>query len=66
LDRDQQQAADYVRQLYRNESVVHLEDLLLRRTDWGLEPEIGRELGQRIGTIMNWSQTRVGKESSSL
>lgn len=38
-ERDRVVAHDYLRDLMERQSVVQLEDLLLRRTDWGARPE---------------------------
>ncbi len=38
-ERDRVAAHDYLRSLIERQSVVQLEDLLLRRTDWGARPE---------------------------
>lgn len=38
-ERDRVAAHDYLRSLMERQSVVQLEDLLLRRTDWGVRPD---------------------------
>jgi glycerol-3-phosphate dehydrogenase len=39
-----EEAADWVRRIVAEESVLSSEDLLRRRTDWGLDPREEREL----------------------
>jgi hypothetical protein len=41
-----------VRRLAREESVRHLEDLMLRRTDWGLDPAAMAGLGARVARLL--------------
>jgi glycerol-3-phosphate dehydrogenase len=41
-------ASELVRRLVREESVVYPDDLLFRRTDWGLHPKLRGELTERI------------------
>jgi len=37
----------------RTESVVHLDDLLLRRTDWGRDPETAAAVARRIAELLD-------------
>jgi len=55
-----------VRRLVAHESVVHLDDLLLRRTDWGADPRRGREIAARVAGWTGWDGTRVSAELSRL
>ena len=59
-------ARSQIRSLAQEEAVVHLEDLILRRTDWGLEPATGRRIGALVAPFMGWDQSRIGVEMSAL
>ncbi len=52
LDADPYAAVSHLRRLVRTESVVHLDDLLLRRTDWGSDPEVAAEIAARIADLL--------------
>ena len=60
------QAAEKIQSLASGEAIVHLEDLVLRRTDWGLDPATGRRLGALAASLMGWSPSRVASEVSAL
>lgn len=49
--------ADRLRRLASAESVVHLEDLLLRRTDLGLDPEAGERVARKVDSLLAAAQT---------
>lgn len=55
--RDREAARDHLRGIVERQSVVHLEDLLLRRTDWGIHPE--GTVAARLCTSLGWSAGRV-------
>jgi glycerol-3-phosphate dehydrogenase len=44
-------ARDHLRGLVERQSVVRLEDLLLRRTDWGIDPERGEAAARRCESL---------------
>ncbi|HKI04910.1 MAG TPA: FAD-dependent oxidoreductase [Thermoanaerobaculia bacterium] len=50
-------ARDHLRGLVERQSVVRLEDLLLRRTDWGIDPERG-EAAARLCESLGWQGFR--------
>lgn len=58
--RDREAARVHVRGIVERQSVVHLEDLLLRRADWGLHPE--GTIAARLCTSLGWSSARAGTE----
>jgi glycerol-3-phosphate dehydrogenase len=58
--RDRDAARDHLRGIVERQSVVHLEDLLLRRTDWGIYPE--GTVAARLCTSLGWSAGRVRPE----
>jgi glycerol-3-phosphate dehydrogenase len=53
VERDPYAAVSHLRRLVRTESVVHLDDLLLRRTDWGRDPEVAAEIAGRIAALLD-------------
>jgi len=58
--RDRDAARDHMRGIVERQSVVHLEDLLLRRTDWGIYPE--GAVAARLCTSLGWSAGRARPE----
>lgn len=54
--RDREAARAHVRGIVERQSVVHLEDLLLRRADWGVRPE--GSVAARLCTTLGWSEGR--------
>ena len=46
------EAAEWVRRIVAEESVLSIEDLLRRRTDWGLDPREERELERLIRPLL--------------
>lgn len=57
---DREAARDHMRGIVERQSVVHLEDLLLRRTDWGVYPE--GTVAARLCTSLGWSAGRARPE----
>lgn len=51
--RDEEIAAA-IRGLIQREAVVHLDDLLLRRTDWGLDPKRADAVARRVTSLIGW------------
>lgn len=49
-----------IRQLARSESVVNTDDLLYRRTDWGIIPEQADRLRPTIAALLSGEQTVTG------
>lgn len=47
-----QMLAERVGRLASEESVVHLDDLLLRRTDLGLDPLVGERIGRKVAGLL--------------
>jgi glycerol-3-phosphate dehydrogenase len=58
--RDREAARAHLQGLVERQSVVHLEDLLLRRTDWGMHPD--GAAAARICTALGWSEGRPQPE----
>lgn len=58
--RDREAARVHLRGIVERQSVVHLEDLLLRRADWGIHPE--GNVAARLCTSLGWSAGRVRSE----
>jgi glycerol-3-phosphate dehydrogenase len=52
LAADPRTAIDLARRIVADESVVALDDLLCRRTDWGLDPADERDLGPRLAGVV--------------
>jgi glycerol-3-phosphate dehydrogenase len=52
LASDPAAARDIARRIAREEAVVRTEDLLLRRTDWGLHPEAPPDLEQTVEELL--------------
>jgi glycerol-3-phosphate dehydrogenase len=49
-----QSMAESVRQLIEEEAVVYMEDLLLRRTDWGRDPQMMEIVAKRVTGLTGW------------
>lgn len=49
-------AAALVLRIRDEESVRHVDDLLLRRTDWGMDPRIGAELADAVRGLAGWHE----------
>ncbi len=60
------EATALVRSLIRDEAVVKLEDLLLRRTGWGWDPRRLVAAGQKVADLMAWSEDRKRAEIEPL
>ena len=56
--RDREAARVHMQGLVERQAVVHLEDLLLRRADWGIHPEGG--VAARLCTALGWGSGRTG------
>ncbi len=54
LRHDREAAARQVRELLETEAVVELEDLMLRRTDWGMLPATGHRLAAAVRELTGW------------
>lgn len=57
---DREAARANLRGLVERQSVVHLEDLLLRRTDWGLLPE--GPVAARLCSALGWADARPSRD----
>jgi glycerol-3-phosphate dehydrogenase len=60
--RDREAARAHVRGIVERQSVVHLEDLLLRRADWGVHPE--GTVAARLCTSLGWSEARTERRAA--
>jgi glycerol-3-phosphate dehydrogenase len=58
--------AQRVRQLAEDEAVLHLDDLLLRRGDWGEDPERALRLGRPVAAALGWDEARAAAELTRL
>jgi glycerol-3-phosphate dehydrogenase len=54
------------KEIIHNESVVHLDDLIIRRTTLGDDPSRALENSQKICALFNWNDTRKSSEISRL
>lgn len=50
-------AAAYLRRLVDEESVVYLDDLLLRRTDWRMDPKESKTAVRKVRELLGWSES---------
>lgn len=66
LRRDRKRAAQHVRKMVEDESVLHLDDLLLRRTDWGMDPRDEKYLSGELAGLLGWEQDRGVQELTAL
>jgi glycerol-3-phosphate dehydrogenase len=55
LEHEPAAAAAYVRRIAAEESILHVEDLLLRRTDWGADPRQLASLAPRVAPLIDSS-----------
>lgn len=58
--RDPEAARSHLRGLVERQSVVHLEDLLLRRADWGLLPD--GPVAARLCSVLGWAEARSSSD----
>lgn len=61
-ERDPRAAALAVQRRIDAEAVVHLDDLILRRTDWGADPRRGRRIGATVARLLGWDDARARDE----
>jgi glycerol-3-phosphate dehydrogenase len=66
LEEDSPELRALLGRIDAEESLVRLEDLLLRRTDWGLDPGETRGLAPRLCAMLPWSAERRAEELASL
>ena len=57
-----EQLAESIRKLVRNESVLHLDDLLLRRTAWADDVQNIETIAHRTFDLLGWSETLRAEE----
>jgi len=57
-------SAGILRALVEEESAVTMEDLLLRRTEWGLSPVQGAVVERRVREVLGWSGRGLNRELS--
>jgi glycerol-3-phosphate dehydrogenase len=55
LEREPGTAAAYARRIVDGESVLHVEDFLLRRTDWGADPRHMAALAPLVASLIDSS-----------
>lgn len=56
-------ARDEIRRLVSQEAVVHLDDLLIRRTDWGTEPGESAAVARAIAPLIDWPEEKIVEET---
>lgn len=57
---------DTIKRIIQNESVVHLDDLMIRRTSLGDNPPNALKHSQKICTLFNWNDIEVSNEIKRL
>lgn len=55
-----------LKNIIQNESVVHLDDLLIRRTSLGDNPKLALENSEKYCDLFNWDQTKTTNEIARL
>ena len=55
-----------LQELVQAEAVVHLEDVMLRRTDWGMDPSEGAEVAEAVEGLLGWRGADVADRRVSL
>lgn len=63
-ERDREAARAHLRRIVEEESVVRLDDLLLRRTDWGLR--LDGPAAARLCDLLGWADLRPAEEEERL
>lgn len=53
---------DELRKIIQNESVIHLDDLILRRTNLGDNPEMALKLAPTVADLFDWDAQRKTQE----
>jgi glycerol-3-phosphate dehydrogenase len=61
-ERDPAAASAWLRRLASEESVVHIDDLILRRTGWGRDPGIALDAAARACERLGWPPDRTARE----
>ena len=62
IGRDEHRLAAHLEAVVQDESVVHLDDLLLRRGDWGGDPGALADIAAHLCDLLPWDQGRREKE----
>lgn len=62
LSIDDASRASALRQIIREESVYHLDDLMLRRTDLGDDPHRALEVAPALCSLFDWDESRCQEE----
>ena len=55
-----------IREIVKNESVVHLDDLVIRRTNLGDIPSKAIENSQILTSFLNWNENKISREIERL
>jgi glycerol-3-phosphate dehydrogenase len=61
-DADEATLAAAAARMVECEAAVHLDDVLLRRSDWGADPRQIEPLGRRVAAALGWSDVRLAEE----
>ena len=56
--------AEELRRLVREESVMHLDDWILRRTGWGDDPRGLAETAEKVVRLLGWTEKTQDNELS--
>ena len=59
-------SAERLRELARGEAVVHLDDLVLRRLDWGEDPDTAPGIGPAVCAALGWDEPKASAEIERL
>ncbi len=65
-ERDRPAARGYLERIAADESVVHLDDLVLRRHDWGIDPRRLERTIRTVGELLGWSPDALAGELERL
>lgn len=63
---DAPEQAERLRELARDEAVVHLDDLVLRRLDWGEDPDTAHLVGPAACAALGWEGQKADAEIKRL
>jgi hypothetical protein len=61
-----QAARARILRLIEQEAILHLDDLFLRRTDWGMDPAEAVRLAEQVCEVLGWPQQRRDQELERL
>ncbi|HVS64174.1 MAG TPA: FAD-dependent oxidoreductase [Thermoanaerobaculia bacterium] len=62
LESDQAAARTLIERMMVEEAAPHLDDVLLRRTDWAADPADAERLADRLARALGWDENRMQRE----